>query len=92
MSFIRTKKIHGRDYRYEVENYRENGKVKQRVLQYLGAVLPVESDTPQIVVKATRLKVSKKGNVSISIAGVPAGQYIQIKYSYPALPKKKNSK
>lgn len=36
MSFIRTKRIKGVLYYYLVENYRENGKVRQRVLAYLG--------------------------------------------------------
>ncbi len=47
MSFIRTKDHGGRDYRYLVENYREGGKVKQRVLKYLGPVDPKrEPPTP----------------------------------------------
>lgn len=36
MSFIRTKRIKGILYYYLVENYREDGKVRQRVLAYLG--------------------------------------------------------
>jgi hypothetical protein len=38
MAFERTKVIKGRKYRYLVENYRDpqTGKVRQRVLQYLG--------------------------------------------------------
>jgi len=36
MSFIRTKKIHGKQYNYIVENKRVNGKVVQKVLNYLG--------------------------------------------------------
>jgi len=35
MAFIRKKKIRGKDYSYLVESYREDGKVKQRVLAYL---------------------------------------------------------
>ena len=38
MSYVRTKTFNGRQYKYLVESYRENGKVKQRVLKYLGAV------------------------------------------------------
>jgi len=36
--FVRVKKIKGREYLYEVENYRDprTGKVKQRVIRYLG--------------------------------------------------------
>src|SRR5438094_5762113 len=40
MSFIRTKVRGGHEYRYLVENYREDGKVKQRILEYLGPVDP----------------------------------------------------
>lgn len=37
MSFIRAKKFsNGRVYYYEVESYRVHGKVKQRVIKYLG--------------------------------------------------------
>ena len=37
MSFIRTKMIDGQAYLYEVQSYRnEQGKVRQRVLRYLG--------------------------------------------------------
>ena len=40
MAFIRTKKVKGKEYRYLVESYREckTGKVRQRILEYLGAV------------------------------------------------------
>lgn len=36
MSYIRTKTVKGHEYRYLVESYREGGKVKQRILKYLG--------------------------------------------------------
>lgn len=39
MAFIRTKKIGNKNYYYVVEGNRdENGKVKQKVLKYLGNV------------------------------------------------------
>ena len=38
MAFVRTKTVKGKKYRYLVENYREDGKVKQRTIEYLGAV------------------------------------------------------
>ena len=37
MTFVRTKTVNGKKYRYLVENYREDGRVKQRTLEYLGA-------------------------------------------------------
>lgn len=38
--FFRVKYIHGRPYYYLVKSYRENGKVKQKVLKYLGTRKP----------------------------------------------------
>jgi hypothetical protein len=40
MAYIRPKKIRGKTYFYRVETYTENGKVKQRVLEYLGKKIP----------------------------------------------------
>ena len=39
--FIRSKKIKDKVYYYLVENYRDKGKVKQRILKYLGTTKPV---------------------------------------------------
>lgn len=36
MAFVRKKTIKGREYHYLVESYRDNGKVKQKTLAYLG--------------------------------------------------------
>jgi len=36
MAYVRTKRIKGIEYRYLVEGVREGGKVKQRVIAYLG--------------------------------------------------------
>lgn len=42
MSFIRTKKVGGRVYKYEVESYRgPDGTPRQRVLKYLGPEAPI---------------------------------------------------
>lgn len=39
MAYIRTKKINGKNYYYIVEGKRdEQGKVKQKVIKYLGTV------------------------------------------------------
>ena len=40
MAFIRTKKIRGHTYYYRVESYTEEGRIKQRVLEYLGKEIP----------------------------------------------------
>jgi len=36
MAFIRRKRVKGKIYYYVVESYKEKGKVKQRVLCYIG--------------------------------------------------------
>ena len=36
MAFERIKKVGKYEYRYKVENVRENGKVKQKIVEYLG--------------------------------------------------------
>jgi hypothetical protein len=36
MSYVRTKTIKGIEYRYLVEGVREGGKVRQKVIKYLG--------------------------------------------------------
>ncbi len=40
MAFIRSKKIRGHTYYYRVESYTEEGRIKQRVLEYLGKEIP----------------------------------------------------
>ena len=42
MAFIRAKKIRGHTYYYRVQSYVENGKIKQKVLKYLGKEIPEE--------------------------------------------------
>jgi hypothetical protein len=40
VAFIRTKRVNGKEYAQVVENYREGGKVRQRVLLHLGSYTP----------------------------------------------------
>ena len=40
MAFIRAKKVKGKTYFYLVKGVRENGKVKQKIVQYFGTTLP----------------------------------------------------
>ena len=47
--FIRSKRQGGREYFYLVENYRENKKVKQRVVRYLGKVAPAPGELRRIM-------------------------------------------
>lgn len=46
MAFVRRKNINGRVYLYRVENRWEGGKVRQKVLEYLGAEDPVPRKRP----------------------------------------------
>jgi hypothetical protein len=43
VAFIRTKRVNGKGYAQVVENYREGGKVRQRVLLHLGDSSPAEA-------------------------------------------------
>ena len=42
MAFIRAKKIKGHTYYYRVESYVENGRIRQKILKYLGKEIPEE--------------------------------------------------
>ncbi len=55
MTFIRKIKRKGRVYLAEVENYREDGKVKQRHLRYLG--IDPKSDPNRILIDTRNLQV-----------------------------------
>jgi hypothetical protein len=41
MAYVRTKTVHGRQYRYLVEGKWIGGKVVQKVLKYLGPADPI---------------------------------------------------
>jgi len=43
LAFIRKKRVNGKEYAQVVENYREDGKVRQRVLLHLGIYSPAEA-------------------------------------------------
>jgi hypothetical protein len=43
MAFIRKKTVNGKEYAQVVENYREEGKVRQRVLLHLGTYTPARA-------------------------------------------------
>ena len=55
MAFVRTKTVKGKKYSYLVENYREDGKVKQRTIEYLGAV---KDEDESMVTTPTSEKIS----------------------------------
>ena len=50
--FIRTKKQGNQEYYYLVESYREDGKVRQRVLKYLGKDKPSPRELNRIIKEA----------------------------------------
>jgi len=54
MAFIRTKTVKGKRYRYLVENYREKGKVRQRIIEYLG----LEKDEDEQMVTTASKNIS----------------------------------
>ena len=54
MAFVRTKDVYGHKYYQLVESYRENGKVRQRVLAHLG-----ESASLEEAVEATAVEIAK---------------------------------
>ncbi len=58
MAFVRKKKVKGHDYYQLVESYRENGRMRQRVLAHLGHVdtleAAIENTTEEL--KKTRAK------------------------------------
>ncbi len=85
MSFIRTKKIKGHEYKYEVENYRINGKVRQIIIKYLGRA---DADKPvslKWISKKTSALVRHNGMAQISISRKLAGQrvLVECRYSMP---------
>lgn len=55
MSFVRSKKVKGIPYLYRVESYREAGRVRQRVLAYLGKADDVRAGS-----KSKKSKPAKK--------------------------------
>lgn len=80
MSFIRTKKIKGHVYRYLVESVRVNGKIKQRVLKYLGRA---DEDMPVVhpVTKNRAVpKVNNKGVVTIYVGRKHKGKHVETSF------------
>ncbi len=59
MAFFRTKTVKGKEYRYLVENYRDSeGKVRQRIIEYLGAVRNRDKRGNEMVTTPTSEKIS----------------------------------
>lgn len=64
MAFLE-KKIKGASYFYEVKSYREEGKVKQKILRYYGRVDPRKSPTAMPVVKHQVIGTYRFGEVAM---------------------------
>lgn len=86
MSFIATKKIKGHEYRYLVENVRINGKVKQKILQYLGRVDPAKPKSFIPTIKKATPRVHANGGAWISISRKLKGKRVEVEYRYKELP------
>jgi hypothetical protein len=86
MSFLRTKIINGTRYHYEVENYREDGKIRQRTLRYLGKVKESDEwytpDTPEQPILTLVVKVLGRIDLdpcSNAKRTVPAAKHFTLK-------------
>jgi|GEM_PF-1643472 len=68
MAFIRTKRVKGILYRYRVESTRKEGKVCQRVIEYLGRATPKpgkRKPKAKNAVKAARASVRKAASKNV---------------------------
>lgn len=61
MSYQRIKKIKGNEYLYEMESYRENGKIKNRIIKYHGNI---KKPTTQLIYKQN-LSLERKISYSL---------------------------
>lgn len=79
MSFIRTVKVKGHEYKCEVENFRVDGKVRQRIVQYLGRT---DADKPAVPIKKHTFfaVVQKNGMAWISVSRKQAGKSLEGSY------------
>ena len=67
----------------EVENYRENGKVKQRIIKYLGRRDKPSTTTPVFTVFKKKIrKVRKNGIVDVFISKTKVNQSIVLEYRW----------
>lgn len=82
MSFIRKKKVKGHEYAMEVENYRVNGKVRQRILRYMGRADAEKPIIPGSVFKTVIVKVMKTGQASVYIGRTRIGKPVSIEFRW----------
>src|SRR3989338_222405 len=65
MAYIVTRKSGGKTYFLEVEGYRENGKVKQRVLRYFGRTDPRKNPNATPITKKSIAATYRFGDVAL---------------------------
>ncbi len=65
MVFERIKTVKGHQYKYEVESVRENGKIKQKIVKYLGRVDKPEVSLTSFLKKSTIKVVADNGQITI---------------------------
>lgn len=62
---ILEKKIRGKNYYYDVQSYREDGKVKQRILQYFGRTDPRKNPDARPITKKSPVATYRFGDVAL---------------------------
>lgn len=67
----------------EVENYRVDGKVRQRILHYLGRVDADQPVSSKWITKKTNAIVQDSGMARISISRKLKGMRVPVVYRYP---------
>ena len=60
MAYVRRKRIKGNDYYYLVKSFRVNGKVKTRVLKYLGKTPEVPEELRHLLGKRRKRRPRQK--------------------------------
>jgi transposase len=65
MSSIVTRKVNGTKYYYEIECFRKDGKIKQRVLQYYGKIDPRKKTDAKPITKNTPIATYRFGDVAL---------------------------
>ncbi len=66
----------------EVENYRVDGKVRQRILRYMGRADADKPASPKWISKKTNAIVLDSGMARVSISRKLKGKRIRVEYRY----------
>jgi hypothetical protein len=79
MAFVRKRRVQGKEYYQLVENYRENGKHRQRVLVHLGKHPTLESMIKQVSNQVNQAMTRRDQTEELILE--PRKQVIQESYS-----------